>query len=37
MELSTSLKAASCAATQELPRDLWNLKFPYRGFFYFIL
>jgi hypothetical protein len=30
MELSHSRKAASCAATQELPIILWNLKVDYR-------
>jgi hypothetical protein len=28
MELSLSLEAASCAATQELPNILWNPKSP---------
>jgi hypothetical protein len=30
MELSPSLEAASCAATQELPSILWNLEVHYR-------
>jgi hypothetical protein len=30
MELSPSWEAASCAATQELPNTLCNLKFHYR-------
>jgi hypothetical protein len=30
MELSPSREAASCAATQQLARILWNLKIHYR-------
>jgi hypothetical protein len=30
MELSPSLEAANCAATQELASNLWNLKVHYR-------
>jgi hypothetical protein len=30
MELRPSLKAASCAATQEFPQNLWNPKVYYR-------
>jgi hypothetical protein len=30
MELSPSWEVANCAATQELPRVLWNTKFHYR-------
>jgi hypothetical protein len=29
MEMSSSSKAASCAAAQELPSILWNLKVHY--------
>jgi hypothetical protein len=30
MDLSTSWEAANCAATQEIPCNLWNLKVHYR-------